>query len=516
MKNLITGIALATAGALMAQAPMMGAKAASGMGSMMGSGMFGQFRLSFGLSALMSKKSITTTTTMTTKYKAGYLYAPDGQNTIGQDRGVFEVQSNVPMTGMQANQSIGIGAAAPAGNSIVSLRVNGVQVAFNNVNGNPAFASLTPAVQAAGLKFLQTGKLPTAWVQVATNNTNGNINVSAANAGVSAALNNPTWDQMMLGALAADGYTASATRTGVKEGERTATAETATKYDLTTWGIRPEVRVGYCVMDELEIFIGARYAFDLTSKDNKDNEKTAKFEAQKVEADLKAQDTTTAISKVDLIKASFAYNKGLLASDVTVKTAVQETVSIHGGLVWQPALMLKVFGFAGVKRYTIEVSYQGGDYAYPGTVGMYADTYTKANNRYKLLISRKDTTRTLKATAWPFTFGGGVSVCFMEMHNITLGMEYASFTSEIKPEDSTSSNDSKDDSSKDNSSSSDSGDHKDAEIKLSNPYDADPTLGQWVNGTGTHQFTGTDVTNRIAAKVEVSDFTFTAGYTLTL
>jgi len=67
-------------------------------------------------------------------------------------------------------------------------------------------------------------------------------------------------------------------------------------------------------------------------------------------------------------------------------------VSIHGGLVWQPALMLKVFGFAGVKCCTIEVSYHGGDYACLGVVGM-AGTYTKANNRCKLLIFRKDTTR---------------------------------------------------------------------------------------------------------------------------
>jgi len=96
MKNLIVGIALATAGALMAQDLMME------------SGMFGRFSLSVDLNALMSKKSITTTTTMATKYKAEYSYAPDGQNTIGQNRGVL-VQSNAAMTPVQANQSISVG-----------------------------------------------------------------------------------------------------------------------------------------------------------------------------------------------------------------------------------------------------------------------------------------------------------------------------------------------------------------------------------------------------------------------
>jgi len=500
MKNLITGIALTTAGALMAQSPMMGAKAVSGMGGVLSGKAFGRFSISLGVSALMSRKSITTTTTMITQYNAAYLYAAENAPTIGQERGWFGSQGQAGLAADNLTQSPVF--APPA---IMTLRVNGAvpQVAANE---------LTVARQRAGLHFLLSGKLPDEWVSITPVTAGGApLDIGVANAGVAAVINNPTWRQMMLAALSMNGQAASTVRAGVKESERRAVAETSTKYNLTSWGIRPEVRVGYRALDGVELYIGARYLFDLSGKDSKNNEKKVNFVVQKVERNIKAQDPQVSLKKVDLIRASFAYNNAQLATGVTIKTQVTETVSFYAGFKWRPVPALSVFGIVGLKRYAVEVSYKGGDYAYPGTVGMFTDTYTKANGRYKLLISRQDTTRSLKATVWPFTFGGGLSVVLGGVHNMTLGLEYASFVSEIRPENSTENDDM--DKKK---VQSESVDHKEAEVQLQNPYDTAPEFAQWQNGSGIHQFTATEVVNSLSAKVDVCDFTVTAGYMLTL
>jgi len=167
-----------------------------------------------------------------------------------------------------------------------------------------------------------------------------------------------------------------------------------------------------------------------------------------------------------------------------------------------------------VKRYTLDVSYVGGDYAYPGTVGMFSDNFTKSNDRYKLLLDRKSLTRSLKGTKWTWTIGGELFATIACIHNIRLGLEYSSFSHEWTA-DSKSSTNKSDDKKSDNTSET-KGTSGSANLNLSTPYSAAPGRGDYVNGTGIHQFAATDAVNSIAAKVEVSDLTITAGYVLTL
>ena len=492
MKNLITGIALATAAvtATAATAPM------GSVGQSMGAtgGFFGPFKIFLGLSGLWSKKDVKVTTTMTTKYNAAYAYAADGTQLFsrGWDGG--------------ATQNL-TGHAAPDPN------VDQV----HDITRIPADLSANGWPQTASRQFLYDGKVTGKWAVGQDANANGRNPVAADVVDRTAAImSRAMFNPRLQGAPADKAYVAAA--------DYKATAETVNKLDYSNWGIRVEAGVGYSIMDELTLFILLSYNWNLGEKDDKDAKNTAKdvsFETKGDDKTFKAANGTADL-KAKLNLESFKWNASKLASGVQVTAKVEETFGIMGGLEWRPTEMIGLYAKAGVKRYALEVLYEGGDFAYPFTAAQYTDAYTKANNKFKGLISQDKKSRKVTATEWPFAFGGGIRIIFMGMHCINLGIEYATFDADLSVDSGKDDDDDKSNSnsnSNSNNNNNNNNESKGADLTLANPFTAIPGAAGDIKaaGTGTHQFAPTgDVVNTITTKVEVQDLTISAGYMLTL
>ena len=471
MKNLITGIALATAAVTaFAEAPV--GSVGRSMGSM--GGMFGSFKLFLSLQGVWSKKDVKVTTDMTTKYNAGYAYAADGTRLLGGDW----VRND---------------AAARAGAAMGdAARSWGIWLQDNN-EGNALGVTKRYEILYAGTRDQ--------WYASAVLG-GGNVRPGQTAASV-VNLNATILKHALFGGAAA----LPADKAYVAPADYSVTSQVEKTLDYHEWGIRVEAGAGYCILDELTLFILGSYTWTFDQDDTKNKATGVAFETKGAEQGFKAADGTTDL-KGNLTLKSFGWADKNLAKDVTIQASVQETFGIMGGLEWRPAEMFAIFLKAGVKRYAIEVTYEGGEYAYPFTTSQYADTFLKTNEKYKMWISQDKKSRTLKTTEWPFAFGGGLRVVFMGMHCINFGIEYATFDSEVTGESEDK------DSDKDNKKTSES-----AELELANPFSAAPSVYTHVQqaGTGTHQFAPTGkVINTVSTKLDVSDLTITLGYMLTL
>jgi len=481
MKYLVAGVALATACSLVG-ATRMPSKTLS-------KSMLGPIKISLGLAAVMSKKSVKATTTMQTKYSAGYIYAPSDAQTLVQQRALSAWNVAVA-AGNVAQTTQGRG---PATWSIMN----------NGVAGAGAVALMTAEMSEQGRAMLLNGRLPVRWAHSATNVAPADV------AAGTALLYEPiSWAQMAYGLISADGITPADTRAVLAPSERVATAESVTEHNVIDWGLRPEVRVSYAALDNLEFFIGARYLFTF-SGEHTDAEKKTSFTTKGVEEEIQSQSGRSITA--NLVESSFRYNSGVLASDVTVKATAKETFSFVGGLQWCLG-MVKLNAVIGMKRYALEAMYSGGDYAYPGTVSMFPDEVTKVDGHYRLLVEAKGSKRTLKATAWPVTFGGGVSIAFAQIHNLVVNAEYSCCTAELKGDVETPAK----------SDGTGTMEGNSGDLSLAFPYNTDtvPTAAQLhgahAQAMGTHQFGASEVVNTVSTKLEVHDFTVDVGYMLTL
>jgi len=303
---------------------------------------------------------------------------------------------------------------------------------------------------------------------------------------------------------------------GVLKDDRYSVSATHTSnLDIGNFGVRLDGGIGYAILDELVIYASGGYCFEIGGdKDKSSSTLNLELKDNDKETEIKAADGTTKITKKGLTNKPFAWNKNKVTKDLKASATVKETVNIVGGLRWMPADMIELYAFAGVKRYEVEVSYDGGYLAYPGRPELYVEDFRKKDDVHKLLV-KNEKTYTLKETAWPFTFGGGLNIVFCDMHHLGFAVEYASFDMELAGGEAKSSDsDKKDDDKKD--SSSDSSEKYIETETIGNPI-GDVTLANMApNIQSWHMSDAKDVKYKIKSKVDVGDLTFKLAYTISL
>ena len=466
MKNVILGVVFSTAAcAAVGSVSTMG-RSLGGFSKAMGA-----FRVYFGASVVFSKRDVTVTTDMHTKYRAAYAYSDAGAQTFFGTWGAA-----VP--------------AVPAG------RDNVGDVA--QVVGNPATA-LGAWRADSGRTFVFTGEMPANWLEHKADGAGWVL------ADVETAVTTSMMTRAMFAPLAVDPLPSH--QGFVAEDDYVAKASDVTNLSYHTLGLRLEAGLGFRCIDTMTLFLKLSYRFDHKDKKVKNFKEDVFF---KTPGEMKAfRAANGSALKENLIRSSFIYNNGWIASGMKVTADVKETVGVMGGLEWQPVRMLALSVYAGIKRYAVEVTYDGGDFAYPGTVGMYTESFTQENSRQKLLISQKGIKRTMKAVRWPVAFGGDVRVIFCGINGLHFGLEYTSFQTDLtfdkKVEDSDATA----------VAAVDRENARPMETFLTNPL-SQPAAANFKDGLGTHQFAATDVVNVFTAKVEVRDLTLSAGYTLSL
>ena len=473
MKNVITGISFALVAATASAAvPMMGASRNLGhIGGQMKS-----FMVYVGLSGVWSRKNIKVRTEMKTAYRAGYLYAPNNTNVLA---GVW-------------------GTAQPNNYARSSLsRVLGV----HHAGVASAGGGLVPAN--ANAAFFTTGVPPRYWHT--TSADNGRDYGDNANDVAESSTQGMTW------ALFAPSYNAALpnNKAWVQPENYTVHGGNVTEFEYANWGVRLELGLGYCLMDNFSMFLMLGHKFEFDHKDSKNVKKDVFIETKGSDKKFRAANGTTDLTaKLDL--ASFAHNNSRLASKVKITATVKETFGIMGGIDWRPSPMLSLSLRTGVRRYQLEVLYQGGDYAYPGTTAYFTDAYWKDGGGSRLLISQEGETRKMKGTEWPVVFGAAARFVVMGVHCVGIGVDYTSFESKLSVPTENFSN-------KGTNDKDDSDKQTPSELKLSNPYESVATDAQIKTGTGIHQFAAQgDVTNTLNTTVEVQDLTVSASYMLTL
>jgi len=464
MKNLMTGIALAAAS--LATVPQAEASCTMGsMGKLVNA--LGNFTIRLGLEGVYSRKKVKTTTEIVTSYNAGYLYGPDGANLL-----VGNWTQPLP--------------AAPGLNDILNLGFNAV---VNNV---------PQALVDVGRMYMYNGILPAQWLRGVT------LFKPAARDMAAAAFCDP--------ALGAQNPDILPHRKLVESSKHDASASRTSDIDCSGWGMRIEGGLGYKFLPTLTGLVLVSYNFDISGKHEKDRTVSElDFKTEGVVEKLKFLLNTEA--DANLVETSFAYNSGVIAQNVSVTANVKETLSIMGALEYAPSSCLGIFLKAGVRRYDLEAKYTVEDLAFPGTVGAYTDDFVQNNGRHVLLISQKGSTKSLinKGTAWTFAFGGGVSIVFADIISVKLGVDYATFSEDLKHTPDNSKTDG------DKSESSDNKDVAGAQLTMSNPYEAPPTAAQMrAHSQGTHQFVATDVVTTFKTRMDVTDLSFNLGLSVRL
>ena len=473
MKRVIMGVALAVSAAgLCAATRGVGSAMRSGNSVMASEGKLGPVRFYFGIKGVLAVKDVRVISHMTTSFKAGYIFAPRGSQT-------FETQWNSDYDDKRGTA----GYVRPMATTDLGL-------------GD---------VSAATTTFVFDGTHPSRWL--VDGGAAGAWAVGDLQASTEAIIRAACFDNARRQSALVD-------KALVPSADRVAHGQNVTNFDYIGWGMRFEGGLGFNVVDNLALFVLCSYKFDFKNKDAKTSQDDASF-AQSVEqaVTFDAAGGTAKLSG-DLLRASFAYNNNELASGVKITAKVTETFGVMGGLDWRPWSALSLYAKVGVKRYAFEVSYEGGDLAYPGTVGMFSEAFTKENGRYNLLVAQGKDVRKLKAVGWPLAFGGGVRAVY-GVHSLDLGVDYASCEQKLSLENS-----------KTTKSSTKKKDGDDAEgyttentiqkRSLTNPYSGTPSYAQMRDNQGIHQFLATDVVNAIETKVVLHDLTFSAGYTLTL
>jgi len=414
----------------------------------------GGLKITLGADAVWLRKKARVETKMVTRYKAGYLYTSTGLPTLrgGWNAALNTAQNPVP-------------AAAPAAGASVWPLAN---------SGVPALVA-TQEILNAARTFVFTGQLPTQWVHWPA---------GAAGAQVF----QPTYDDMAKAAFSQDGQTPDTSSALLPEKEYDAKAEDVQQLDLSGWGVRAQCTLMYYVLPQLALFAGLHYTY-VFGKKGQENTQKISLTTQGTDESIKSQDPNVTL-QANLIAQSFQYSQGRVARDVNMTVEVKDGVSVFGGLQYLLPGNIGLSAYAGVRHYTLSARYKDGDYAYPGTVQNLSTAFTQADNRYRLLISKKGLSREVKATHWTFVFGGAIQVLFASIHSVSIGADYASFEQTLKNDTSV--------------------------LTLKNPYQNEPSAADFAGGTnrGTHQFVATDVVNSLETVVSVNDLHISAGYTL--
>ena len=418
----------------------------------------GHFRVYLSVHGVYSQRKVTLKSMMTTRFNAGYLYAQNAVQTL--ERRWDDAVVAAPAAG----EVLGIAGVRPAG---LTTRFSDVPAAF-----------------------MFSGSSPREWI---VSDGGGVFNDDDATLATRHVMEKALFYREANANVPTDKALVDA-----KEREAHAGAEANFEYDV--FGVRAEIGLGYRVLRNLTAFLAVSYRFDSDDKKAKKNVvNDMTFETKGMQETFSAPGGR-ALS-ANLVGASFAYNEARLAQGMKATVKISESVGFMFGVDWVPCPMFAVAIKAGFRRYDLEVAYEDGALAYPGTTGMFVDAFTKDNGAFRLLASQKDTKRLLQGVAWPFVMGASASFVIARLHRFTLGMDYTLFNAEL---------------------TTDGGDeHKqtDAEgsvVRLASPYSVGPTFAQMRDGSGVHQFLASGVTNTLTAKLEVQELGVFGGYTIAL
>ena len=265
------------------------------------------------------------------------------------------------------------------------------------------------------------------------------------------------------------------------------------KPSFGSWIVRLSFGVAYDITEIFSCFLTVLYALDLNRYGDHNTKDGTSFVTEGLQGSFKSVRGT---EEANLIKASFAYNEGRLASGVSVSARTEETFGVMAGVSWWPDAILQIHVEAGVKRYVMEAIFSGGDLAIPGTLGAFARSFTHSGDRCKLLVTQGK--RTLYAVKWPLVFGAGVRLS-AGVFMLTFDVGYTHFEAKLE-------------SIADNETSSGTGEV----LSLNHPFTEAPGLGEVVDGDGIHQFKALDVRNVIHARMECEDWTFGVGCMVTI
>ena len=469
MKYLTKGIALSmfsVASAVVAAPAMTQSMSASG------------FRFGVGLSGIFAKREIKMKTNMQTAFTTRFL-AHNGNGPV------FTGAWNV--------------ANAAAGAALNNQDWNYMHVAINAQYAGAAGVAAGPGVAAVpahvaghsvqeAINLVRTGALPATWGR--RTNVQGTVAVAAT-------------DALLPAILAGSNTEANIGLTN--EGRYESKAENTTTVDVNMFGVRGVLELGYDLSESVSVFTSVGYAYEFENKDGK-NEKEVSYEVKdEAEFDIPAADGATKFKKKGARALPFAWNKGQLTSGLKAKASVKETFSVVGGLTWKPSENIGLSAFAGIRRYELAVSFEGGSWAYPGNPNLYAEAFRTENNVSKFLI-KNEKKHELTAINWALVFGGEFLFMINENHNVTFGISYSSFDAALHADKKKSSDSKRDDSRSEEF----------VQIEMANPIGTVNAAADMAVPTGWHMLDATNVSTKLAGKLEVTDLTITLGYKFTL
>ena len=282
-------------------------------------------------------------------------------------------------------------------------------------------------------------------------------------------------------------------------------AEHTANMDVNMFGIRGVLEVGYDVSKGVMLFINAGYMYQFEDKRVKDQKEVSYKVHDDKETDFTAVDGQYTFKKKGLTALPFGWNKGHLTTGLQAKASVKETFSVVGGLTWKPSENIGLSAFAGVRRYELAVSWEGGSWAYPGNPNLYAEAFRTENNVSKFLI-KNEKKHELTAINWALVFGGEFLFMINENHNVTFGISYSSFDAALHADKKKSSDSKRDDSRSEEF----------VQIEMANPIGTVNAAADMAVPTGWHMLDATNVSTKLAGKLEVTDLTITLGYKFTL
>ena len=291
-----------------------------------------------------------------------------------------------------------------------------------------------------------------------------------------------------------------------KASERMVASERTDALGSWGYGMRAELGFLYYFTQCVGAGVSAGWKLEGARKKDRDTLENMSLVVADQKESVKLQ--SGAEAQVDFAKISFAHNKGIIADNIKLTRKIEETLSVMANMIWHPTHSFSLLFSVGVRRYQLEASYEIGRLAIPGTPESYTRDFTHDGDKGSRLISvDKNRKLVLDGVVWPVAVGLSLQYHVSSAHYFFAGIEYTSFTHELKGKSETSSKD----------SDVPQPDYDYVVQKVENPTVETPTLIQIVDApTAAHQSAAKDVELRISSRFDVREVGATLGYTLML
>lgn len=280
--------------------------------------------------------------------------------------------------------------------------------------------------------------------------------------------------------------------------ERAYHGEHKNTFDDFVFGLRVDVGFLYSFLKQWGVFMTVGWKLEMDRKKDKGEISDVSFSVDKKMEEFQGLGEK---DKFDITKKIFAHSQGMLATGVKVTAKIKETLSVMAGVCWSPVEKLSFMFSGGVRRYVLEATYSGGVATIPGTASSYASGYTRKSGKSQWLVS-PDKEVKLTGTAWPVAFSFMVGYNIYQMHNFFVGVEYATFSKELKGDVQ--------------GAKAEDAEQAYGACALKNPLLETPTAAQVADPMNIHQSAATDVELRYRTKIDVTDVGGVIGYTIAL